>query len=73
MSFTDVILTVFWKESSNCSSCMERQRTRLEVGDEVGRLGGGERGFGGGYASGWKCAVMNHVQPSASWPVHKAP
>lgn len=41
MSFTDVILTVFWKESSNCSSCMERQRTRLEVGDEMGRRVGG--------------------------------
>lgn len=28
MPLTDVILTVFSKESSNCSSCMERQRRK---------------------------------------------
>lgn len=86
MSLADVILTVDWKESLNCSSCMERQRTRMG-GQKRGIVGVGGWGVGWGwcrvgwggcwawcfYASGWKCATINHVQPSASWPVHKAP
>lgn len=45
MPLTDVILTVFGKESSNCSSCMERRRRKEGLGEVWGAVREGGAAF----------------------------